>query len=125
MADLKAKIEALRKTRAGGDDYEDGYDNGFDDALTAASDALEEAQAVRAINPLAIGSDDDPESIAHALSIARIGHPYRDYQGALYAAHGGPYRDAEFRDYGLARAVRVICNNAAEILDALTPSGSK
>lgn len=68
------------------------------------------------------GSIADPESVLYALEIASMGGPYTDTQGNLY---GNPryssdgFRDAEFRDYGLARAVRVICNNATRILAAL------
>jgi hypothetical protein len=82
----------------------------------AALSAIASRQAV----PL-LGSEDDTESLAYALRIANMAEPARDYQGALYIAHNSDgYRDAEFRDYGLARAVRVIINHAARINSALT-----
>ncbi len=70
------------------------------------------------------GTDDDPESVMYALSIAAMGTPFTDYQGTLY---GNPryWPDgtscAEFKeDYGLARAVRILCNNADAIKAALS-----
>jgi hypothetical protein len=71
-----------------------------------------------------LGDADDPESLSHALEIVSLGDPYTDIQGQLY---GNPlyspdgFRDAEFRDYGLARAVRIICNNAAAIRALVKP----
>lgn len=61
---------------------------------------------------------DDSESLRHALEIGRMGAPYTDHQGYLYMAErykSDTYRDAEFRDYGLARAVRVLLNNTDTI----------
>lgn len=63
-----------------------------------------------------LGNEDDPESLAHAFVIANMAAPARDYQGNLYCdLNADAYRDAEFRDYGLARAVRVLINNAARL----------
>lgn len=73
------------------------------------------------------GDPDDFESVTHALDIAAMGGPYSDVQGNLYCnprySRDG-YRDAEFRDYGLARAVRILCNNAKRIKAALLNGGS-
>lgn len=72
-----------------------------------------------------LGSEDDPESLAYALRIGAMGTPFNDYQGTLYMNQrykADQYRDAEFRDYGLARAVRIILNNADDILSALASS---
>jgi hypothetical protein len=77
-----------------------------------------------------LGSDDDPESLAYALRIGAMGTPFNDYQGALYMNSrykADEYRDAEFHDYGLARAVRIILNNAdaiRNILATLEPRAS-
>ena len=68
------------------------------------------------------GAEDDYEGVLHALEIAGMGAPYSDVQGNLYCARQyspDGYRDAEFRDYGLARAVRILCNNAARIRSTL------
>lgn len=92
----------------------------MDDAIAAwnrrvpSSELLELREAVKPA--------DDPESILYSLQIASIGAPYSDVQGNLYCHP--PYspdgfRDAEFRDYGLARAVRIICNNAKALARSL------
>lgn len=69
------------------------------------------------------GDPDDCESVLHALDIAGMATPYNDYQGQLYCHRPyspDGYRDAEFRDYGLARAVRILCNHAKRIKSALS-----
>lgn len=68
------------------------------------------------------------EDVKHALEIARMGRPYSDIQGHLYMNErykADTYRDAEFRDYGLAHAACVLFNVADQILSTLEPSPSE
>lgn len=83
---------------------------------------LEAALSAQEAAAITLGDEDDVDGLQHALTIAAMGAPFRDYQGNLYMSErykSDEYRDAEFRDYGLARAARVIFNNAARLAAAI------
>lgn len=99
-------------------------DAGYDPDPIEIAAIVTELIALRAATEPA----DDPESVLHALQIASIEAPYSDYSGQLYCHRPystDGYRDAEFRDHGLARAVRILCNNAKSIAATLATRSSE
>lgn len=54
----------------------------------------------------------DPWTLEHAIEIAKIGGPYRSFDGTggLWAGTHEGIADATFDDWGLARATSIILN---------------
>ena len=52
------------------------------------------------------------EYLAVAIELAKIGGPYRSFPGTggIWAGHNEQFPDADFRDWGLARATAIILN---------------
>jgi hypothetical protein len=52
------------------------------------------------------------DELKEAIDLVRIGAPYRSYAGTggIWAGHNRNSADAQFEDWGLARATAIILN---------------